>query len=214
MALTEDQSETQNITELSGNGIFQLRVRQAILAAQHSIKQVGLLLIAFDNPGNPLTAPDDHATEFSEAMWMRLRNVLRDSDTVVRMNGGEMAVLLPSVNGPEDVVLVANKILSKLEEPLCIEGLQMQVRPRLGIALFPEHSTNANILMQRADLALTVAKQKRNPYVLYSSEHTRVSRAPLRMSELRQAIVADQLFLLYQPKVNLKDGSVTGVEVL
>ena len=214
LALTEDQSETQDITELSGNGIFQLRVRQAILAAQHSIKQVGLLLIAFDNPGNPLTAPDDHATEFSEAMWMRLRNVLRDSDTVVRMNGGEMAVLLPSVNGPEDVVLVANKILSKLEEPLCIQGLQMQVRPRLGIALFPEHSTNANILMQRADLALTVAKQKRNPYVLYSSEQTRVSRAPLRMSELRQAIVADQLFLLYQPKVNLKDGSVTGVEVL
>src|SRR5207249_10545722 len=74
--------------------------------------------------------------------------------------------------------------------------------------------TNANILMQRADLALTVAKQKRHPYVLYSSEQTRGSRAPLRMRELRQAIVADQLFLLYQPKVNLKDGSVTGVEVL
>src|SRR5207249_9224308 len=128
LSLTEDQSETQDITELSGNGIFQLRVRQAILAAQHSIKQVGLLLIAFDNSGNPLTAPDDHVTEFSEAMWMRLRNALRDSDTVVRMNSGEMAVLLPSVNGPEDVVLVANKILSKLEEPLCIQGDRKSTR--------------------------------------------------------------------------------------
>src|SRR5207244_13036501 len=125
------------------------------------------------------TAPDEQVTECSEAMWMRLRNALRDSYTVVRMNSGEMAVLLPSVNGPEDVVLVANKILSKLEEPLCIQGLQMQVRPRLGIALFPEHSTNANILMQRADLALTVAKQKRNPTVLSSSQQERIQTPAL-----------------------------------
>src|SRR5437588_11485801 len=93
LALTEEQSETQDITELSGNGIFQLRVRQAILAAQQSIKQVCLLLIAFDNPGNPVTAPDDHATEFAEGVWLRVRSARRDSDQVGSNHWGRIVVM-------------------------------------------------------------------------------------------------------------------------
>jgi predicted signal transduction protein with EAL and GGDEF domain len=130
------------------------------------------------------------------------------------MDGGELAVLLPSVAGPEDVIFVARKVLNKLEEPLLFTDIKIDVRPRIGIALFPEHSTNANNLVQRADNALTTAKKTRNKYVLYAQEHRNRSRAPLRMSELRQAIVADQLFLLYQPKINLKNGLIAGLEVL
>lgn len=205
---------TQNLLEPSGDALFQLRVRQAILAAQLSTKQVGLLIIDFEKIECPLTNLRSLDDQFSEKIWLRLRSALRDSDTVVRLEGGAMAVLLPSINGPEDGVLVANKILSKLQEPLLIEGLEVDLRPRVGIALFPEHSTDACALMQRADLALTTAKQTQSNYALYSQEHSDVQRPPLRMSELRQAIVADQLFLVYQPKVNLENGTVTGLEVL
>ena len=205
---------SQHITDLSGDAMFQLRVRQAILAARHSIKQVGLLLVGFDQVDNPLVNFPDFLTSLSEKVWLRLRSALRDSDTIVRMDSGEMAVLLPSVNGPDDVVLVANKILNKLEEPLLVEELNVDLHPRIGIALFPEHSNNANTLMQHADLALTAARRTKHSYFIYSQDHSQVHRVPLRMSELRQAIVEDQLFLLYQPKVNLKSGSVSGLEVL
>jgi diguanylate cyclase len=204
----------QAVSDLSGNTLFELRVRQAILAAQHGVKQVGLLLIAIDSPENFVSQNSELAHEFSETTRMRLRTVLRDSDTIVRMDGGELAVLLPSVAGPEDVILVARKVLNKLEEPLPFGGLKFDVRPRIGIALFPEHSTNADNLVQRADVALTTAKRTRNRYVLYAQGQYNTPRAPLRMSELRQAIVADQLFLMYQPKIDLKTGSIAGLEVL
>ena len=204
----------QAVTDLSGNTLFELRVRQAILAAQHGVKQVGLLLIDVGGFNDSVIQDSDLTKEFAEKIWIRLRAVLRDSDTIVRMDGGELAVLLPSVTGPEDVIFVARKVLNKLEEPLLFGDIKIDVRPRIGIALFPEHSTNANNLVQRADNALMTAKKTRNKYVLYAQEHTNRSRAPLRMSELRQAIVADQLFLLYQPKINLKNGLIAGLEVL
>jgi predicted signal transduction protein with EAL and GGDEF domain len=199
---------------LSGNTLFELRVRQTILAAQHGIKQVGLLLIDIDGVDIFVGRNSQLAQEFYEKTWIGLRTVLRDSDTIVRMDSGELAVLLPSVTGPEDVILVARKILCKLEEPLLLEGLAIDVRPRIGIALFPEHSTNADNLVHRADVALDTAKRTRNKYALYTQEQCNIARAPLRMSELRQAIVADQLFLLYQPKINLKNGLIAGLEVL
>jgi predicted signal transduction protein with EAL and GGDEF domain len=205
---------THSVTDLSGNTLVELRARQAILAAQHGIKQVGLLLIAIDNSEETHIRHPELAKHFSEQISIRLRTVLRDSDTIVRMDTGELAVLLPSVGGAEDVIFVASKVLIKLEEPLLMQGLSFDVQPRIGIALFPEHSTNADTLVRRADIALTTAKRKRSKYVLYSQEQNSVSRTPLRMSELRQAIVTDQLFLLYQPKINLKNSRIAGLEVL
>lgn len=204
----------QAIADLPGNTLFELRLRQAILSAQHDVKQVGLLLIDIDGINNLPIQDPALAKDFSERIWIRLRTVLRDSDTIVRMDGGELAVLLPSVAGPEDVIFVAGKVLSKLEEPLLLEGLRLEVRPRIGIALFPEHASNADNLVDRADIALSTAKKTRRKFVLYAQEQNNTPRAVLRMSELRQAIVADQLFLQYQPMINLKNGSIAGLEVL
>jgi diguanylate cyclase (GGDEF)-like protein len=204
----------QTIDDLSGNTLFELRVRQAILAAQHGVKQVGLLLIDLGGFNDFVIQNSGLTQELAEKIWIRARTVLRDSDTIVQMDGGEIAVLLPSVAGPEDVIFVARKVLNKLEEPLLFRDVKIDVQPRIGIALFPEHSTNANNLVQRADNALTTAKKTRNKYVLYAQEHRNPSRPSLRMSELRQAIIADQLFLLYQPKINLKTGLIAGLEVL
>jgi diguanylate cyclase len=204
----------QAVSDLSGNTLFELRVRQAILAAQHDVKQVGLLLIDVGGFNNFVIQDYDLTQELAEKTWIRLRTVLRDSDTIVRMDSGELAILLPSVAGPEDVIFVARKVLNTLEEPLLFRDIKIDVQPRIGIALFPEHSTNANNLVQRADNALSTAKKTRNKYVIYAQEHRTHSRPPLRMSELRQAIIADQLFLLYQPKINLKTGLIAGLEVL
>ena len=204
---------TQNISDLSADAVFQLRLQQAILVAQHTVKQVGLLLVGFDCP--------DHSTSdlmrmpnFSDSVWGRLRNTLRDSDTVVCRESGEMAVLLPSVNSPDDVIVVAKKLLGSLHEPISIDGLKTDIRPRVGISLFPEHASNAVTLMQRAENALDFGRRNKNSYTLYSHVGGTVKRSTLSMGQLRQAIVADQLFLLYQPKISFKEQYVSGLEVL
>lgn len=188
-------------------------IRQAILAAQHSTKQVALLLIAFDDYPEAMPSIGHFATPLLEEMFIRLRAFLRDSDIVVQVDNGGLAVLLLSITGSDDAVLVALKIVKTLKEPLESDGIKFESCPRIGIALFPEHSTNADTLIELADNALNLAKQTRKSYFVYSQESSS-ERPPLRMGELRQAIVADQLFLLFQPKVQLRKGIISGLEVL
>ena len=193
-----------------GDAIFHLPVANAILAAQYGTRQVALLLIDFDQAeglGNIVH-------HFSEEIWTRLRNALRDTDTIARLDHGEIGVLLPSVNGAEDAILVAKKIHNSLAEPLQSENLRLNVKGHIGIALYPEHGSNASVLIQQARVALTDALRIDKSYVLFLNDAKLRRHAPLRMSRLRQAIVGDELFLLYQPKVAMRDGSVSGVEAL
>lgn len=199
-----------DIKNLGGDSVFQLPVANAIHAAQYATRQVALLLIGLDHS----EGLGDIANQFSEEIWTRLRNTLRDTDTVVRLDGGEFGVLLPSVNGAEDAILVANKIHTSLAEPLQSENIRLTVKEHIGIALSPEHGSNAGTLIQQARDALADAMRIAKNYVLYSHDPKRRRHAPLRMSRLRQAIVGDELFLLYQPKIVMSDGSVSGVEAL
>lgn len=204
----------QNIIDLSGNAEFQLRVRQAIFAAQHSARQVALLLIAFDRSVDPMVELGHLTTSFTTEILARLRSTLRESDTIVLVEQGQMAILLPSVGGADDAALVTGKLLAKLEAPIHLEGLIVKVQPRIGIALFPEHGNSATMLMKCADSALAIAKRTSNRCILYSEQHKHGLTKKLGMTELRQAIVADQLFVVYQPKINLRKGEVAGVEAL
>ena len=198
------------IINQTGDSLFQLSVGHTIFAAQHSTRQVGLLLLDFDHSDGL----GNIARHFSEEIWTRLRNTLRETDTIVRMDGGEIGVLLPSVTGPEDAVFVAKKIHAKFAEPLQSENIRQHVQAHIGVTLYPDHGSDAATLIQHARIALSDAIRIRKDYVLFSEDPKRRRHAPLRMSRLRQAIVGDELFLLYQPKVVMKDGSVSGVEVL
>jgi len=145
---------------------------------------------------------------------LRLTSALRSSDAMCTTGKGQTAVLLPSLGGEEEAILVAQKILDKLDQPLLLDGLRVDVCPRIGIALFPKHSVSAGMLLQCCNKALTSARRTKQSYVLYSPDQSSHERPQLRFSELRQAIVEDQLFLHYQPKVDLRTGAIAGVEAL
>jgi EAL domain-containing protein (putative c-di-GMP-specific phosphodiesterase class I)/GGDEF domain-containing protein len=201
------------ISEWTPQSPFQLSVRQALVAAQHGIRQVGLLLISVDSDavaGSNVDLQD----QLVRQAWVRLRSSLRDSDGIFRTEEGELAVLLPSIAGVDDAVLVGKKILSKFESPLLWNDSKITVPIRIGIALFPEQARNAVALIKHAGEALSAAKRGGEKLALYSHGNGQNQGGMLRMSELRQAIVEDQLFLLYQPKVNLRNGSISGVEAL
>jgi diguanylate cyclase (GGDEF)-like protein/PAS domain S-box-containing protein len=145
----------------------------------------------------------------------RLRRLLRQSDQIARLGGDEFAVLLPIASG-EDAVRIARKILEALEPPLIVEGLPIAVAGSIGIVRFPEHGSDANSLLKRADVAMYTVKQGGGgSYAFYTTAGD--PHSPVRlalMGELRRAIEEDQLILHYQPKVEVQSGRISAFEGL
>lgn len=203
-----------NPASAASNSEFELRARQAILSAKHSIPQVAVLLFAFDATKNGLYPGDPNFLAFYNSVSMRLRGALRDSDTVSLLSSGHIGVLLQSVQGPHDLELVTNRLLTRLEEPVQIDHGTFALEPRIGASLFPEHGDSVRSLIEHAENDLSLATTTRKPFTIYTSHPAGLVTARQWMSELRQAIVSDQLFLTFQPKVSLLQEHVTGVEVL
>jgi diguanylate cyclase (GGDEF)-like protein len=145
----------------------------------------------------------------------RIHQALRDADTVARLGGDEFCVLLPRVDGLDDALEVAERIMAILEIPLEIDGMVLGVEASCGIAMAPDDGDSADLLLQRADVAMYVAKESTVNVVAYSDELN--VNTPARLSllgDLRNAIADDQLVLHYQPKAKLDTGEIKGVEAL
>jgi len=204
----------QKLPSSSSDAEFHLRVRQAILVAQTSARQFGLLLIQSPVATGDGQALDDSNHEFENSLFMQIRNSLRDSDTIMHLSDHLVGVLLPFVRSPEDIELVIWRILGKIEETFSGEIKSGKVAPYIGAALFPDHASNAADLVDCANKALNRALANGSRFAIHTIQIPTHRPTKQLMTELRQAIVADQLFLAYQPKVNLSGAYVTGVEAL
>jgi EAL domain-containing protein (putative c-di-GMP-specific phosphodiesterase class I) len=199
---------------LGSNAEFELQLHQAIQSAMYSTSQVVVLLMEFDNSIEPVAVDSQALKALRNSILLKLRACVRESDTVSLLDSGRIGVLLRSIQSPKDINPVFNRLLSQIAEPMRVGSLTLTLRPRTGLAVFPDHAETAAGVLEQAnnDLAHTIAaKKSRNIYAPQSKG--RIS-SRLLMSELRQAIVKDQLFLTFQPKVSLRDARVTGVEVL
>jgi diguanylate cyclase (GGDEF)-like protein len=156
-----------------------------------------------------------HGDRLLQLVGERLSSLLRGEDTVARMGGDEFAVLLPSVGGQAYAVEVATKILQALGTSFEIDGLTLEVGGSIGIACFPDHGEDGEALLQRADIAMYVAKADHSGAQLYETEQDRHSVQRLALAgELRRAIEHDELVLHYQPKIDVATGRVVGAEAL
>ena len=124
-------------------------------------------------------------------------------------------MLVRGVDGREAVTRFTEHILDVLGRPFLLEGSALAVQASLGIALYPEHGQSVDVVLQRADVAMYVAKAARAGRELYAAERDGNSRARLTLgSELRKAIDERQLEVYYQPKVDLRTGATRGVEAV
>ncbi|MEK6575964.1 MAG: GGDEF domain-containing response regulator [Nitrospirota bacterium] len=149
-----------------------------------------------------------------QQVGLRLRKVADKPDTVSRFGGDEFVVLLPG-RDVEGATEVARKIIKIFEEAFSFGELFLHVNVSIGIALFPGHAEDTHNLIRVAEIAMYVAKKSESGWVIYSSKYDQHSPARLTLiGELRNAIESDQLFLVYQPKVDLKTNRIIGVEAL
>ena len=147
---------------------------------------------------------------------MRIKAVLRDSDSVGRMGGDEFVVLLGDLASTEDVVPIANKILLEVRQPLLIAGHTLQTATSIGITVYPMDGDSPETLLKNADSALYEAKRNgRNTFCFFT--HHMQDQANIRHwidSELSTAVTQKRLHLYYQPIMALDTMTLVGAEAL
>ena len=204
------------LTGLANRALFRDRVKQALRVAEREQQTVAVLLMDLDRFKEINdTLGHHHGDIVLQETARRLQATLRETDTIARLGGDEFAMVLPHVPDPAAVVLVADKIRAALRVPFIVQGLTLDVRASIGVAFFPGHGKDVDTLIQRADVAMYLAKTAQSGCEIYAVEKDQYSPSRLALvGELRQAIEHDEFVVHYQPKVDLKSGEVKGVEAL
>ena len=144
----------------------------------------------------------------------RFRAVVGDHGDIARLGGDEFA-LVSAGGSREQAFELARRIVDALGEPVQLEELVVDAQASVGIALFPEHGSAVETLLQKADVAMYRAKETRRDVELYDERHDHHSPAKLALTgELRSALAEDQIAVWYQPQLDLRTGRILGVEAL
>ena len=205
------------LTNLPNRMLLNDRIAQAITLANRHQTQLAVLYLDLDNFKN-INDSLGHLTgdKLLQSVTNRLKECVRDSDTVSRQGGDEFVILLAEIKNSRDAALSAQKILDHLQPLHKIGKSQLHVTTSIGISVYPTDATDAETLLKSADTAMYFAKDKgRNNYQFFIADmNTREVERLIIESNLKNALDKQQLFLHYQPKVNLITGQITGAEAL
>jgi diguanylate cyclase (GGDEF)-like protein len=212
----EHQAHHDDLTGLPNRTFLLRRTTDALAEAARAGGRAGFLLLDLDRfkqvndtLGHPV------GDSLLQIVAHRLARGVRPGDVVARLGGDEFAVLLPSVPDPAAAREVAVRLRAALAEPVDLEGMSFQIEASVGIALCPDDATAVEPLMQRADVAMYVAKERRTGVEAYAVTPARGSAARLSLlGDLRRGLDLGEVELHYQPKVSLASGRTCGMEAL
>jgi len=203
------------LTGLPNRALFHDRVQQALEQAGRDNEPFALFVMDLDcfKDVND-TLGHQYGDALLQELGRRLLRCVRASETVARLGGDEFGFLLNGAGEREATALV-ERVQAALADPFTVQGIPIEVEASLGIALHPEHGNRVDQLVQRADVAMYVAKRAGVTSAVYDPDEDR--NTPTRLTiggELRRALEHRELTLLYQPQVELATGMVTGMEAI
>jgi diguanylate cyclase (GGDEF)-like protein/PAS domain S-box-containing protein len=206
-----------SLTGLYNRTAFFERVGHALAAARRHDRAAAMLFVDLDRFKDVNDAFGHVAgDEVLKVMAQRLARAIRASDTVARLGGDEFIVLAEDVANQVDVNEFGLRLLEALSEPFMLHGQECRLGASIGVAMFPNDGEDAAILLKNADVAMYRAKESGGNSLAFASEvGTRPATERMVLGAgLRRALDGNQLLLLYQPKVSLRTGALTGVEAL
>jgi diguanylate cyclase (GGDEF)-like protein/PAS domain S-box-containing protein len=205
------------LTGLPNRTLLKDRVTKALAAAHRQEHKVAFLFLDLDrfkdindSLGHPVG--DLLLQEIAE----RLKTWGREQDTVARLGGDEFLIMVTQVKDLIDVAVAAERLMDAMTAAFVVQGHSLNVSCSVGVSIFPEHGTDCETLIKNADAAMYGAKDSgRNNFRFFSEEMNAqvVERLTLE-SSLRLALAKEELFLVYQPQMDVSTGRVTGLEAL
>lgn len=173
----EYQALYDALTQLPNRRLFRDRLLQTMKVYNRHKTKFGVLMCDLDHFKEVNdTLGHDAGDMLLLEVTNRMRKVLRESDTLARLGGDEFALICPSVQDMSTASVICMRLLDCMRDPIIIKGQAFQIGLSLGIALFPEHASDEELLLRRADMALYRAKQKRGSFVMFDPNIDRPKR--------------------------------------
>lgn len=213
----EHLSTHDPLTGLPNGRLLESRLEHAIAQAKRHNQGIAVMMLDIDrfkdiNDSLGLNVGDQLLKEMAE----RVTSTVWDSDTVARIGGDELIILLEDIHDPQLATKVADKLRHCLNAPYTIEGKNYYLTTSIGISYYPANGDTAELLIRNADAAVYRAKEEgRNRVSFYSEDlsHSAMERVSLE-AELREALEHNHFELHYQPQIYLDSNRIAGVEAL
>ena len=205
------------LTGLPNRTLLRDRIQQALAHNQRRKQQAAVLFIDLDKFKiiND-TLGHDVGDSLLKETSARLLAEVRNEDTVARHGGDEFIILLSTISHPGNAGFIAQNLLDSLMRPFFINGKELHISASIGITICPDDGNDMEFLLKNSDIAMYHAKETgRNNYQYFSAKmNEQAAEKQALSSDLRHAVRRNELFLVYQPVVDMISGEMTGMEVL
>lgn len=211
------QAYHDQLTSLPNRTLFHDRLGQAMVQAKRHGQSMAVMFLDLDRfkVVND-TLGHQVGDALLQAVAQRLKACLREGDTLSRIGGDEFMLLLPQIRNRDNVIFIAEKILSALKTPFNIDTHEIFIGVSIGIALYPEDGDNREALIKHADIAMYHAKDHgRNNFKFFTSELNKALSGRLSVeNDMRHGLQEGQFQVYYQPQVDIETQRIRGMEAL
>jgi diguanylate cyclase (GGDEF)-like protein/PAS domain S-box-containing protein len=205
------------LTDLPNRHLFRDRLDQALIRARRQRSMVGVMLLDLDK-FKDVNDSLGHAVgdQLLLAVGGRLAGAIRMSDTVGRMGGDEFSFVIPDMEKPQEVTIVANRILQAFEAPFSLGESVLSVTPSIGIAIHPMDGEDGETLLKSSDIAMYRAKRAGgNTYIFFADSLSIIAEERKSLEkDLREALRRGEFTVHYQPQVSVPTRRIIGAEAL
>ena len=211
------QVEHDTLTGLPNRNLLQDRLTQAMKKASRDGKVLGVMFVDVDKFKSVNDSLGHDAGDvLLKTIALRMKNSIRDTDTVARLSGDEFIVLLDGCKDVSDIFIAIKKLVAAFQEPFVLGNESFKITMSIGVSVYPNDGEVASKLLKNADIAMYKAKSKgRNRYVFFDQEMNQETNEHLEVEKsLRKALEKDEFVIFYQPQINLQSEKIVGFEAL